>query len=74
MRTMKHFAEVIGLGIVARLDKEAKMPNTRSVRGIMRRFYNQWEREYHATIPEEVKESMAPVCLIQPSLPIAASD
>ncbi|KAB5515367.1 hypothetical protein GE09DRAFT_1263504, partial [Coniochaeta sp. 2T2.1] len=57
MQTMKHFAEVVGRGVQARLTTDA---TTWSVRSIMRRFYNQWERENHTTIPEEVKVSMAP--------------
>lgn len=64
MQTMKHFAEVVGRGIKARLTTVA---TTWSVRSIMRRFYNQWERENHATISEEVKQSMAPVSRDPPS-------
>jgi hypothetical protein len=66
MQTMKHFAEVLGLGIEHKLDKEAEMPNIRSLRGIMRRFYNQWEREHHTTIDEAIKESVCPVSTIHP--------
>ncbi|KAK3936527.1 hypothetical protein QBC46DRAFT_366858 [Diplogelasinospora grovesii] len=60
MQTMKHFAEVLRLGIEHKLDKEAEMLNIRSLRGIMRRFYNQWEREHHTTIDEAIKESVCP--------------
>lgn len=58
---MKHFAEVLGLGVLSRLDD---MPNVRSIRGLMRRFYNKYEREHHVKIDEEVKTSMAPVSTI----------
>ena len=71
MRVMKHFAEVIGRGIKARLeaklaakpggDNKKKRANTWSVRNKMRRFYNMWERRMHLSIADEVKESMAPV-------------
>lgn len=64
MQTMKHFAEAIGLGIKHRLDKEKRVATAWSVRYIIRRFYNQWEREYNTTIPEEVKLSMEPVSAI----------
>ena len=72
MRVMKHFAEVIGRGIKARLEaelaaepddgkKKNKRANTWSVRNKMRRFYNMWERQMHLNIADEVQESMAPV-------------
>ena len=64
---MKHFAEVIGRGIKARLEakngdkKKKERATTFSVRNKMRRFYNMWEREMHIDIADEVKQSMAPV-------------
>ena len=60
MRTMKHFAEVVGITTLGRLDKTGKA-TTWSVRNKMRRFYNMWERDYKVSIPEEVKLSVAPV-------------
>ncbi|KAL2015888.1 hypothetical protein VTK56DRAFT_4663 [Thermocarpiscus australiensis] len=60
MRVMKHFAETIGRGIKARLDKKKKRATTWSVRNKMRRFYNMWERQMHMDIADEVKDSMAP--------------
>ncbi|RYP14043.1 hypothetical protein DL767_010440 [Monosporascus sp. MG133] len=67
MQVMKHFAEVIGRGIKARLEArvgrsktERGRATTFSVRNKMRRFYNMWEREMHIAIPEKVKNSMAP--------------
>ncbi|KAB5550744.1 hypothetical protein GE09DRAFT_1033211 [Coniochaeta sp. 2T2.1] len=60
MKTMKHFAEVVALGLGYKLDQETEMPTVISVRGVMRRFYNQWERLNHCAIDNEVKESMAP--------------
>ncbi|KAK8071921.1 hypothetical protein PG996_005269 [Apiospora saccharicola] len=59
MRTMKHFAEVVGMTTPGRLDKTGKA-TTWSVRNKMRRFYNMWERDYKVSIPEEVKLSVAP--------------
>jgi hypothetical protein len=64
MQTMKHFATVLALGMNAKLDKKADLPSTWSVRGVMRRFYNQWEREHHITIDDDIKLSMAPVSRI----------
>jgi hypothetical protein len=61
MQTMKHFAMVLALGMKAILDKDADLASTFSVRNVMRRFYNQWERQHNKTIEDEVKLSMAPV-------------
>jgi hypothetical protein len=70
---MKHFAEVIGCGIKARLESKLdtkpgddknnkkKRATIWSVRNKMRRFYNMWERQMYIDIAEEVKELMAPV-------------
>lgn len=63
MQVMKHFAEVIGRGIKARLDKTKDRATTFSVRNKMRRFYNMWEREMHIDISDKVKNSMAPVSI-----------
>ncbi|KAK3935061.1 hypothetical protein QBC46DRAFT_424220 [Diplogelasinospora grovesii] len=60
MQTMKHFAEVLGLGLMARLDTEKGVVTTTTVRNKMRQFYNQWERSRHKIISDEVKLSMAP--------------
>jgi hypothetical protein len=65
MQTMKHFTEVLALGLMPRLDTDGGMPTTWTVKNKMRQFRNQWEREHHRTIPKEVKESVAPVSVIQ---------
>ncbi|KAK3940946.1 hypothetical protein QBC46DRAFT_458631 [Diplogelasinospora grovesii] len=51
MKTMKHFAEVLGLGLMARLDTKKGVVTTSTVRNKM--------RHRHKSIPEEVKSSMA---------------
>lgn len=61
MQTIKHFAKVVGLGVVARLDIAKKKTTARSVRGIMRRFCNQWERVYHTDMISEIKLSIEPL-------------
>ncbi|KAF4998781.1 hypothetical protein FDECE_11709 [Fusarium decemcellulare] len=60
MRVMKHFAEFLALGTTGKLDKENELPTTDSVRNKMRRFYSNWQRETHQTIPTEITRSMAP--------------
>ncbi|KAM5357705.1 hypothetical protein ACJZ2D_015990 [Fusarium nematophilum] len=60
MQVMKHFAEFVALGTVGKLDKENELPTTDSVRNKMRRFYSNWQRKTHQTIPAEVTLSMAP--------------
>ncbi|KPM33976.1 hypothetical protein AK830_g12599 [Neonectria ditissima] len=60
MQVMKHFAECMALGTVGKLDKENQLPTTDSVRNKMRRFYSNWQRKNHQTIPKEITGSMAP--------------
>jgi len=58
---MKHFAETVGLGMIGKLDEEDELLTPDSLRGLMRRFYNAWERYYNLKIPLNVKRLMAPV-------------
>jgi len=58
---MKHFAETVALGMIGKLDEEDELPTPDSLRGLMRRFYNAWERHYNLEIPSDVKRSMIPV-------------
>jgi len=58
---MKHFAKAMALGMKGKLDEEDELPTPYSVRVVMRRFYNAWERHYNLEIPFNVKRSMAPV-------------
>jgi len=61
MQVMKHFAETVALGMIGKLDEEDELPTPDSLRGLMRRFYNAWERHYNLEIPSDVKRSMIPV-------------
>ena len=56
---MKHFAETIAFGTKGKLDEEDELPTPDSLRGVMRRFYNVWERYYDLEIPLNVKRLMA---------------
>ncbi|KAK0750179.1 hypothetical protein B0T18DRAFT_322066, partial [Schizothecium vesticola] len=59
IQVIKHFTKTIALGMKGRLDKN-KLPTLYSLRGVMRQFYNTWERHYNLEIPLNVKRSMAP--------------
>jgi len=61
MQVMKHFAETVALGTKGKLDEEDELPTPDSLRGVMRRFYNAWERHYDLEIPLDVKRLMVPV-------------
>ncbi|KAK0726810.1 hypothetical protein B0T26DRAFT_627324, partial [Lasiosphaeria miniovina] len=57
---MKHFAKTMAFGIKGELNKKDKLLTPYSLRVIMRRFYNTWERHYNLEIPFNVKRSVAP--------------
>lgn len=65
MQTLKHFAEFLGLSKSGRLPQEdgRQRPTVGSIRSMMRRFYNAWERANNSVISLDVKRSMAPVCV-----------
>ena len=58
---MKHFAETMALGMKGKLGKRDELPTTFSLRGVMRQFYDAWERHYSSEIPLDVKRLMVPV-------------
>ncbi|KAK3395185.1 hypothetical protein B0H63DRAFT_386959, partial [Podospora didyma] len=51
MQVMKHFAKTMAIGMKGKLDEEDELPTPHSVRVVMRRFYNAWERHYNLEIP-----------------------
>jgi hypothetical protein len=61
MVDLKHFAEAVGRATVGKLDKEQNKATVRSIRNKMRRFMSQWQRETGQIIPQQVRDSMAPV-------------
>ncbi|KAK5988066.1 hypothetical protein PT974_12203 [Cladobotryum mycophilum] len=60
MQTLKQYAEYLGLSMTGKLDKNAQMPTTSSVRNKLRQFCNAWERDFRQSIPQEVRLSMSP--------------
>ncbi|KAK0707376.1 hypothetical protein B0H67DRAFT_670333 [Lasiosphaeris hirsuta] len=57
---MNQFAENITLNTKGKLNEEDELPTESSLRGVMRRFYNAWERHYNLEMPLDIKRSMAP--------------
>ena len=63
MTCLKLFAKFLGLGVKGstrhRLDKDNIMADTGSIRNMMRKFCNAWERKNNELIPEDNQLSMA---------------
>jgi hypothetical protein len=60
-RTLKHFAEFVGLSIPGQLEE---MPTVDTVRCYMRRFTSIWPRETGEHIPEQFRRSLTHVSVI----------
>ncbi|KAF2178060.1 hypothetical protein K469DRAFT_534810, partial [Zopfia rhizophila CBS 207.26] len=57
------FAETMALATVGKLDGDDELPTSDSLRCKMRRFCNEWERNYNLSISSDVKCSIAPSIL-----------
>jgi hypothetical protein len=65
MQCLKLFARLLGVTVKGstrrRLDKTNTKADTASLRSIMRKFCNSWERKNNKLIPQDIKLSMAHV-------------